>query len=397
MSLNDDIKKRTRKVIQLPGVPRLILSPAIFSKIAIAHAEVKQNTEWSGVLIYDTVEGDYKDPENWVIKVEDFILMDIGSSAYTEYNFDSSDSYSFDTYSDAMVDGKRIGHIHTHHNMKCFFSGTDTGELHDNAPNHAYYLSLIVNYQHYDQWCAKVAIAGELETAGTKYTFSNTKEVMAHADTKLEALFVMDCVIELEGEEDLMQRVKQLSTPTPKHTTGFSWSAGSMFKEMSPVQGTLSLFEDDNDFFLPETKSSKRPDGIFSLNKVEEFLTLFLSTQGTLYLHLNQVVDNLDTAFQKLTKLDPAAFKWVVGQYHSFIEDAAADFFNLADLNEEDMFFIVEGMEMVCAQGGIPTAYGEVYDAVIDDLLMSYRSHLDISDPEEAFRLTGVRYNIENM
>lgn len=39
----------------------------------------------------------------------------------------------------------RIGHIHSHNTMGVFFSGTDWGELEDNAPNHNYYLSLIVN------------------------------------------------------------------------------------------------------------------------------------------------------------------------------------------------------------------------------------------------------------
>lgn len=35
--------------------------------------------------------------------------------------------------------------IHSHNNMSVFFSGTDVSELEDNAPNHEYYLSLIVN------------------------------------------------------------------------------------------------------------------------------------------------------------------------------------------------------------------------------------------------------------
>ena len=51
--------------------------------------------------------------------------------------------------------------------MAAYFSSTDSAELHDNAPNHAYYLSLIVNYKDIKDWCAKIAICGEQEVTGT--------------------------------------------------------------------------------------------------------------------------------------------------------------------------------------------------------------------------------------
>ena len=39
----------------------------------------------------------------------------------------------------------KVGHIHSHNVMRVFFSGTDMDELHDNAPSHNFYVSLIVN------------------------------------------------------------------------------------------------------------------------------------------------------------------------------------------------------------------------------------------------------------
>lgn len=67
--------------------------------------------------------------------------------------------------------------IHSHHNMTCFFSGTDMSELHDNAPNHNYYLSLIVNYKEDtgNNWCAKVAYVTEEKKEGIKKVITSYK------------------------------------------------------------------------------------------------------------------------------------------------------------------------------------------------------------------------------
>src|SRR5690606_25480839 len=109
--------------------------------------------------------------------------MDKGSSAFTEYDFDER----FVEY--LMEDEERItykvGHVHSHHNMAVFFSGTDTQELLDNAGAHNFYLSLIVNNR--KEMTAKVAFeaGGEmhdqevpmfsLDENGEKYQVGTTK------------------------------------------------------------------------------------------------------------------------------------------------------------------------------------------------------------------------------
>ena len=42
----------------------------------------------------------------------------------------------------------KVGHIHSHHSMSVFFSGTDEAELRENSANHNFYLSIIVNNKH---------------------------------------------------------------------------------------------------------------------------------------------------------------------------------------------------------------------------------------------------------
>ena len=68
--------------------------------------------------------------------------MDIGTTAYTEYN-ESPDIVSYMIEKD-LLDCHR-GLIHSHNNMATFFSGTDTATLREEAVQHDHFVSLIVN------------------------------------------------------------------------------------------------------------------------------------------------------------------------------------------------------------------------------------------------------------
>lgn len=91
-----------------------------------------------------------------VCTVQDILPMHRGTSGYTEYDLDERlieyVKADFKTRKHYM-----IGHIHSHHSMAVFFSGTDNGELVDNADNHNIYLSLIVN--NFMDMTAKIAFS----------------------------------------------------------------------------------------------------------------------------------------------------------------------------------------------------------------------------------------------
>lgn len=110
MSLAKSNRVHRRREIKLKKGCKLEIKQSLLNKITMAHHFVTRNTEWSGVLIYSTKEGSVNDPESWVIQAEDMALMDIGNAAYTEYEFDPSDEYSFEIYSEALVEGKKLGH-----------------------------------------------------------------------------------------------------------------------------------------------------------------------------------------------------------------------------------------------------------------------------------------------
>lgn len=132
--------------------------------------------------------------------------------------------------------------------MAAYFSSTDSAELHDNAPNHAYYLSLIVNYKDIKDWCAKIAICGEQEVTGTTETKTSWKGATKKielvkkevVDTKTSLLYTLDCEIvsyKSEVEDDsLLERINSIvdkkakiaEAKKPVYTPG-SYSAGTVY------------------------------------------------------------------------------------------------------------------------------------------------------------------------
>lgn len=131
------------------------------------------------------------------IKCEDFFPMDIGTSGFTGYETDAAVIQHMMDRQEELMKGLKLGHIHSHHNMNVYFSGTDQSELHDNAPNHNYYLSLIVNNKL--ETCAKLAILKDISN------FNHTTKV----------LYIIDCNIIIEdfGEvsNSFADRLKEVS------------------------------------------------------------------------------------------------------------------------------------------------------------------------------------------
>jgi len=104
------------------------------------------------------MEGSIKDLAHLEVYAENIYPCNIGTSAFTSYSHaDHMDALEevFPQYSlmgderwdgQNCISGYKIHQIHTHHNMDAFFSGTDKKDLHDNTPNHGFYISLIVNF-----------------------------------------------------------------------------------------------------------------------------------------------------------------------------------------------------------------------------------------------------------
>lgn len=162
--------------------------------------------EWSGVLFY-TTEGSIKDPKTFKITLKDILPMHVGDAHSTEYQLDSK----FIDFIEEDFDVRatwQVGHIHSHHCMRTFFSGVDDSELHGNSISHNYYLSFITN--NYLDFQAKVAFTSTakkdilavpyfaLDEEGKEYEVEKQDFIV---DSK--KVFVYDCEIS-SAKEDLI-------------------------------------------------------------------------------------------------------------------------------------------------------------------------------------------------
>lgn len=160
------IKKDTKAI---GTVGKLIITEPVQKYIDQLHAEVG-NTEWSGMLFYKTIKGKIEDLKDIEFETVFLYPMDIGSSTYTEFNYNQEILNAYDLCDEALEVSRAL--VHSHAGMAAFFSGTDTTELEDNSEGHNYYLSLIVNFS--GDYKCKVAIPSKT-TQSFKSIIKNTQ------------------------------------------------------------------------------------------------------------------------------------------------------------------------------------------------------------------------------
>ena len=253
------------KEIPIGKIGKLILTSNIQEIINYLHMTVGAK-EWSGILFYKLTKGNIKNLKDLEFTADFLYPMNIGSSTYTEFNYNGEVINAYDIYEDGME--ASTGMVHTHHNMSTFFSNTDQNELKDNAKNFNYYISLIVNFD--GNYCAKIALPTESETK----TKVNCKDSEGKIFTKL---FTQNEKQILIGELDIVKESNALAPQwlvdrqielvkknvRPTITTPFSYGS---FKDKNTVStpGTIyrghfasprDLYEADyNDFEMPVNK-----------------------------------------------------------------------------------------------------------------------------------------------
>ena len=240
-NLNNTQTTNSKKInkTQLPEITlktkgTLIIKEELMNQIDYLHSKVG-DIEWSGVLLYKIIAGSINAPATLQIEAYDMYLMDIGTSAYTEYDLEYEDtkvihelfpiSNPFTTV-DNPEEMWRKGMIHTHHSMDTFFSSTDMDELHDNTPKHDIYLSLIVNKE--GVYSAKTAFL--VETSG-EYKVVGREEILSSNDKEYLCMIDMDIVKDVENKvsENVTKRYlevgnKNYNTPT---ISTYSYAKGS--------------------------------------------------------------------------------------------------------------------------------------------------------------------------
>ena len=209
-NLPGKLVEKQKEVVELNEKATLIISEKLKKDIDYLHLKCS-GLEWSGILLYNIEKGTISKPNDLIIKAERLFLMDIGTSASTEYDYDESLLDMWEQIPDS--ENMKMGHIHTHHGMGIYFSVTDMDELHDNAPNHNYYLSLIVGYKPGETYKAKIAINSKKEGGRMSYSDSKGKNRWIKMPNE-EILLTIDCEVLYEEEDchdiNLFNRHKEI-------------------------------------------------------------------------------------------------------------------------------------------------------------------------------------------
>lgn len=249
-------------------------------------AALTGSLEWSGVIFYKLKGNPFEDaPENCNIHITHFILMDIGSSGYTEFEFDS-DVVKFMVKN--KLKGFPYGLVHSHHNMQTYFSGGDIDELADSAKNHKFYLSLIVNNKM--EMCARLASQVEISIEGysikpcnldvsVSYTKKEISKKVIYWDCYIQKSFVISPALEkrwnaIKEKKEEERKAKTIYNPSQYPLPNYANSQPSKNKILS------------SDFVITAVKSGENSHTGFSVYNaldVETFVNwqYVMSTNST--------------------------------------------------------------------------------------------------------------------
>lgn len=154
------------------------------------------------------MKGNLRNPDEIEITVGKFLLKDIGTAAATEYDFGSEIVDLYEDFPELME--MKMGHLHTHHNMGVFFSGTDMKCLEDNSGAMDYFLSIIVNRE--GKVIAKIAFQGKIKK---KISFKSVKKLFSFNSDVESRMFTYDCEI-VFPDSDIQQEIKVIKKEKEK-------------------------------------------------------------------------------------------------------------------------------------------------------------------------------------
>lgn len=217
-------KKEVKPVLELvhrQDIFKIVIPAEVEKKIRFLCKNI-WDVEWSGVLFYK-VEGAFED-KSLTIRCVDLFQMDIGTSAYTEFNVSPDMAAYMVDHPELLEEGIYQGLIHSHNNMATFFSGTDTATLSAEGNDMAHFVSLIVNNA--GKYTAGVTRKYKcVQTVSEKYTYptwnGEVREGVETFDIEEEKLewFNLDIVFKDatdDFETEMMERLKEIKESKKK-------------------------------------------------------------------------------------------------------------------------------------------------------------------------------------
>lgn len=231
----------------------LIIPDEVERKIRFICSKV-WNTEWSGVLFF-TYDGAFE-TNNLSIICKDIYVMDIGSTASTEFNM-TLDVVGYMTDNDLL--DCQVGLVHSHHSMSAFFSGTDLNTLKEEGLERNNFVSLIVNNQgNYVAAITRKATVNRVISSNRKYSFFDKGIIEGNAqETKTEDVVEYFNLKIIKGSSpftEIEERLKELQTKNAD-------------SKITPIIGTLP-FKDFSE--IKEVPSKELDTKMDSASEMED-------------------------------------------------------------------------------------------------------------------------------
>lgn len=243
-------KKEVKPVLELvhrQDIFKIVIPAEVEKKIRFLCKNI-WDVEWSGILFYK-VEGAFED-KSLTIRCVDLFQMDIGTSAYTEFNVSPDMATYMVDHPELLEEGIYQGLIHSHNNMATFFSGTDTSTLSAEGNDMAHFVSLIVNNA--GKYTAGITRKYKcVQTVSEKYTYPTWNEEVREGvetfDIEEEKLewFNLDIVFEDATdnfETEMMERLKEIKESKKKTVPLYKSSCPQYGNNIAPTKEVVSTF-----------------------------------------------------------------------------------------------------------------------------------------------------------
>jgi hypothetical protein len=355
-------------VVELKERGKLFLTDDFLMQINYLHSRTGAK-EWSGLLMYEVVKGSIAKPKEFSLRAKHIFLMDIGTSAYTEYKTDEDIVDLYDNIEGSM--DMKTGQIHTHHNMGTFFSGTDKSELMDNVDKYNYYLSLIVNFE--GNYAAKVAFLSDVKTqsmmsysddAGQLKTFKTVEKEKAMVVIDMQIYYDSENTFFFNRYDQVVAKLKQAEAAKKLKTTKYTNTLG--LNKESEVSIPFEIISDADPMNLTNMQVEHLTRNILSV-------TTDMSEKRSVYTVLNIIVD----------KATPSEMDVYYQLLSTNLETVIEEFFDQALTIKEMTAVITEVAGSVSRFGGYVGPVGDLVKGVNDvlmDLLTSYTEESDAED-----------------
>lgn len=222
---------------------KLIIPSKVEDKIRYVCNRISE-VEWSGVL-FVKYSGSFE--SNLTITCEDILVMNIGSSAYTEFNM-TPEVVSF--IQERQLFDCQMALIHSHNHMPTFLSGTDIATLQEEGSQKNTFVSLIVNNA--GNYTAAITRRVQLHQEGiavSRYNLfgeeATSSESRYTEDNTIVEYFMLDIIKENSYYKALDERLKELNTPrVPINNTPVSTTI-KLKEPITPPKNYGPLFEDN--------------------------------------------------------------------------------------------------------------------------------------------------------